>query len=323
MDRYERILALHRILKGARRPVSLQRLMDELDCSRPTVYRDIAFLRDGLGAPVEGKEGESAWYYDEADGERFELPGLWLSSEELLALLAAHQLLTRTGTDVLGGALAPLKSRIDKLLAEQVGGQRWPVERVRVIASGARRLDQTAFRAVAGAVLARKRLGFDYLARSTNERSKRQVSPQRLTHYRDNWYLDAWDHEREALRSFSIDRIQHAHAGKEAARDIDEDTLNQHFAASYGIFSGAPKGTATILFSAKAARWVADEHWHSRQEGHFLPDGRYQLRVPYSNARELLMDVLRYGADAEIVEPAALRAQARSLLQLALSAYAD
>ncbi|KFN49821.1 helix-turn-helix transcriptional regulator, partial [Arenimonas composti] len=176
---------------------------------------------------------------------------------------------------------------------------------------------------VAGAVLERRQLTFDYLARSTNEHTHRTVSPQRLTHYRDNWYLDAWDHDREALRSFSVDRIAQARALDATARDIPDDELKQHLSSSYGIFSGTPKGTAVIRFSAKAARWVADEYWHSKQEGAFLPDGRYELRIPYSNARELLMDVLRYGADAEVVGPPPLRAQARTLLQLALAAYDD
>lgn len=320
MDRYERTLALHRILKSARYPVSLQRLMDELACSRATLYRDIAFLRDALGAPVES-EGEGGFRYNEKDAERFELPGLWLNSDELHALLATHQLLDRTGSGVLSSALAPLRGRIESLLAQQAGGKRWPVERVRVIGSYVRQRDEIAFRVVASAVLERKKLAFDYLARSTNERTHRMVSPQRLTHYRDNWYLDAWDHDREALRSFSVDRIQHARVQDEAARDLPDAELDQHLASSYGIFSGAPKANATILFSAKAARWVADEHWHSKQEGRFLPDGRYQLKIPYSNAKELLMDVLRYGADAEIVEPENLRQQARTLLQLALSAY--
>ena len=49
MDRYERILSLHKILKTARYPVPLARLMEELGCSRATAYRDIAFLRDALG----------------------------------------------------------------------------------------------------------------------------------------------------------------------------------------------------------------------------------------------------------------------------------
>ena len=322
MDRYERILALHRHMKSSRYPVPLARLMDELDCSRATLYRDIAFLRDALGAPLESDAtGEGGFRYDEKEAERFELPGLWLNSDELHALLATHQLLDRTGSGVLSSALAPLKARIESLLAQQAGGKRWPMERVRVIGSYVRRRDEIAFRVVASAVLERKRVAFDYLARSTNERTHRLVSPQRLTHYRDNWYLDAYDHEREALRSFSVDRIQHARVQDEAARDLPDDELDQHLASSYGIFSGAPKGTATIIFSAKAARWVADEHWHSKQEGRFLPDGSYQLKLPYSNAKELLMDVLRYGADAQIVEPEALRMQARTMLQLALSAY--
>jgi len=320
MDRYERILSLHRILKAARYPVTLKRLMDELGCSRATLYRDIAFLRDGLGAPLEG-EGEGSFRYHEKEADKFELPGLWLNSDELHALLAAHQLLDRTGPGVLSSAVAPLKARIESLLAEQAGGTRWPVERVRVIASGVRRRDEASFRMVATAVLERRQLSFDYLARSTNQPTHRSVSPQRLTHYRDNWYLDAFDHDRDALRSFSVDRITAARVLEAAARDVPDAELDQHLASSYGIFSGSPKGTATIVFSAKAARWVADEHWHSKQEGRFLPDGRYELRLPYSNAKELLMDVLRYGADAQVTEPASLRAQARTLLQLALSAY--
>ncbi|MBS3959232.1 MAG: YafY family transcriptional regulator [Xanthomonadaceae bacterium] len=321
MDRYERILALHRILKSARLPVTLQRLMDELGCSRATLYRDLAFLRDGLGAPLEGGEGEARFRYDAQEADRFELPGLWLSSEELHALMAAQQLLDRTGPGVLSAAIAPLRTRIDALLQQHAGGRRWPIERIRVLGSGTRRIDEAVFRMVASGVLERRRLRFEYLARSTNTRTLRQVSPQRLTHYRGNWYLDAFDHEREALRSFAVDRIRHARIEADAATDFDDAGLDAHLATSYGIFAGAPKAWATIRFSAKAARWVADEHWHSRQEGRMLPDGRYELRVPYGNARELLMDVLRHGPDAEVLEPPALREQLRSLLHLTAANY--
>ena len=320
MDRYERINALHRQLKSARYPITVAQLQDELGCSRATVYRDLAFLRDALMAPVEG-DGEAGFHYQSGESERFELPGLWLSSEELHALLASQHLLARTGGGVLSAVLAPLQQRIEGLLAAQAGASSWPVERVRVIPHRGRKLDEASFRTVASGVLERKQLSFDYRARSTDEVTRRTVSPQRITHYRDNWYLDAWDHEREGLRSFSVDRIGNARMLEADARDIDEATLNEHLSGSYGIFSGAPKGWATILFNERAARWVADEHWHSQQQGRYLPDGRYELKVPYSNARELLMDVLHYGSDAEIAEPPSLREQARSLLQLALSNY--
>ncbi len=320
MERIERIHALHRILTAARYPVTVQRLQEELECSRATVYRDLAYLRDYLMAPVVGN-GEAGFRYDPDEADRFELPGLWLSSQELHSLLAAQQLMMRSGGGVLSTALAPLQHRIEKLLDEHAGGRRVPVERVRVIPHRSRKLDETAFRNVATAVLDRKQLAFEYRARSTDERTRRTVSPQRLTHYRENWYLDAWDHDRDGLRSFSVDRITAARVGDEAARDVPDEELDRQLASSYGIFSGTPKGWATVMFSAKAARWVADEHWHSQQQGRFLPDGRYELKLPYSSGRELLMDVLHYGSDAEIIEPASLREQARSLLSLALGQY--
>ncbi|MDR2871396.1 MAG: YafY family transcriptional regulator [Xanthomonadaceae bacterium] len=320
MDKIERITALHRTLKAARYPVTVKRLQDELGCSRATVYRDLAFLRDALMGPIEG-DGETGFRYRSEESDRFELPGLWLSSEELYALLASQQLLARTSGSTLSSMLAPLQQRIEGLLAAQAGVNRWPMERVRVIPHRGRRLDEACFRTAASAVLERRRLTFEYRARSTDEVTRRKVSPQRITHYRDNWYLDAWDDDREGLRSFAVDRIYHARLSDGVAQDIADDVLNTHLASSYGIFSGEPKGWATIVFSPKIARWVADEHWHSKQQGRFLPDGRYELKVPYSDSRELLMDVLHYGADARVVEPASLREQARALLSLALSNY--
>lgn len=321
MDRYERILTLHRLLKASRYAVPFEKLKDDLQCSRATLYRDIAFLRDGLGAPIETDAEQHAFAYDKDEAERFELPGLWLTSEELHALLALNQMLARTGPNVLGTALAPLRTRIEKLLSNQESGRRFPIERIRVTGSGARTLDEAVFRTVASGVFGRRQLAFRYRARSTDSEGTRRVSPQRLTHYRENWYLDAYDHDRKALRSFAVDRMLKPDVLEQPADDVAEAELDTHLAGSYGIFSGAPKAWATILFSPRAARWVADEHWHSRQEGRALPDGRYELRVPYSNSRELLMDVLRYGPDAEITAPASLREEARISLKLALGAY--
>jgi predicted DNA-binding transcriptional regulator YafY len=322
MDRYERILTLHRLLKSAHYPVPLPRLMDELECSRATLYRDVAFLRDALGAPIESAGGEhAAFRYEQGEGERFELPGLWLTSDELAALLALNELIGRSGPGVLAGALAPFKARIEHLLSDQGSGKALPIERIRVISWGERKLDQQVFRTVAGAVLERKQLRFRYRARTTNADSRRTVSPQRLTHYRDNWYLDVWDHDREALRSFAVDRIVEPQAQDAPATDVAENDLNEMLASSYGIFAGKPKAWATVRFSEHAARWVADEHWHSQQKGEWLSDGRYELKLPYSNSKELLMDVLKYGPDAEIIAPISLREEMKILLDLALGTY--
>jgi len=58
------------------------------------------------------------------------------------------------------------------------------------------------------------------------------------------------------------------------------------------------------------ARWVADEQWHPRQTGRFLEGGRYELQVPYSDPCERVMDILKFGAEVEVVAPIELCAAA-------------
>ncbi len=91
------------------------------------------------------------------------------------------------------------------------------------------------------------------------------------------------------------------------AREIKDKTLDETIGAGFGIISGKKTQTAVLRFSPVRARWVSRETWHSEQDGHFELDGAYLLRVPYSDSRELVMDILKYGADVEVLAPAALR----------------
>jgi len=140
-------------------------------------------------------------------------------------------------------------------------------------------------------------------------------------HYRDNWYVDAWCHLQQALRTFALDRIRRAQVLKEAAKAVPEARLERYFASSYGIFGGEPRHEAVLVFTAERARWVAEEQWHPAQQGRFLEDGRYELRIPYGDPRELVMDILKYGPDVEVMAPAALRRLVAERLWAACARY--
>jgi predicted DNA-binding transcriptional regulator YafY len=186
---------------------------------------------------------------------------------------------------------------------------------------GARHVHLEQFQVVASALLNRKRLVIEYYARGTDEVSNREVSPQRLMHYRGNWHLDAWCHSKNGLRNFSVDMIQKAEITEKPAEDIEEELLNEVLATGYGIFSGKNVQWATLHFTPERARWVADERWHSKQKSQFLKDGTYELKVPYSDSRELIMDILKYGADVKVVEPESLRKSVAETLQAAVGNY--
>jgi predicted DNA-binding transcriptional regulator YafY len=101
---------------------------------------------------------------------------------------------------------------------------------------------------------------------------------------------------------------------------VAPSSLDTHYASAYGIFSGVAKAWAVLLFSKESARWVKSESWHPEQTTETLPDGRYRLRVPFADARELLMDILRHGQQVEVEQPPELRqrvaAEAAALVKI-------
>jgi proteasome accessory factor C len=108
---------------------------------------------------------------------------------------------------------------------------------------------------------------------------------------------------------------------EDTALDLPDADLDNHYASAYGIFGGKADKVAVLRFSAERARWVADEKWHPEQQGKNLQDGRYELRIPYRDARELVMDIMRHGAHVEVIEPAALRDEVRQQLETAARQY--
>ena len=321
MDRLQRIYKLHQIIAAHHLPVAHRILQEKLECSRATVNRIIQEMRLYFNAPLEYDRERNGYYYDTQDGQTFELPGIWFNAAELYALLTIQQLLEQAQPGLLDNHLKPLKTRIEKLLTSaQLDGSEI-AKRVRILRMAGRDTQSTYFQTVAGALLQRQRLAIHYHDRSNNEETRREISPQRLIHYRDNWYLDAWCHTRNALRSFAVDRLREARMLDKRTKDIVEKELDAHFASSYGIFAGKPKHTAVLRFTPERARWVADEHWHPQQQSLMRGDGSYELRIPYSDSRELIMDILKHGAEAEVIEPGALRRDVAEQLRQAAAKY--
>lgn len=305
----------------SRHAIPSEELMATLGISIATLKRDLATLRQRLNLPVVYDRQLGGYRLEAHHGKR-ELPGLWLSPEELVALATLQQLLANFAPGLLADKLSPLKERLGSLLHDIDLDSLGLAQRIRVVHAGQRSLPPSAFENVAAATLARKRLHIHHHNRETGTTLERTVSPQQLVHYRDNWYLDAWCHLRGALRSFAVDAIERSEVmNNEMAYDMEPDALKAATQASYGIFSGKPTARAQIKFSPQRARWVSGEHWHPEQTGQWLPDGSYLLEVPYSDDRELISDILRHGPHCEVLAPHTLRERVRRTLQEAAQQY--
>jgi predicted DNA-binding transcriptional regulator YafY len=326
MDRLERFYKIHQLLDG-KRVVSAAEFRTALGVSAATFKRDLEYMRDRFNAPIEWDREARGYRFvapagaSAATGPRFELPGLWFNATEIRALLTMQHLLANLQPGLLGPHVQPLVARLRALLDVGDHPAAEVERRIRILHQGTRGLALPFFELVASAVLKRQRLHIRYRGRSRGEATEREISPQRLVHYRENWYVDAWCHLREDVRSFAVDAIQAATLLDKRVRAVPERELDDVLAAGYGIFSGRQTTWAKLEFSAERARWVAAEAWHPKQRAHTAPDGTYVLELPFSDPRELVMDILRHGPHVRVVAPESLRRLVVEQLEAARARY--
>jgi predicted DNA-binding transcriptional regulator YafY len=322
MDRTERFYKIDQLLQE-HRFATFEQIQSQLGVSRATVKRDLQYLRDRMHAPIV-YDREAGGYHFAATSRhapKFELPGLWFNASEIYALLMMQNLLEDVQPGLLGPHIAPLRTRLQSLLGSQDDPPEDIAKRIRLVHATRRRADLQWFQMIASALMKRRRLQIRHWNRGTDQETEREISPQRLVYYRDNWYLDAWCHLRQEIRSFAVDAIRHATLLDRRTRDVAARNLDAVLGAGYGIFSGARVTWAKLRFSPEHARWVAAEQWHPEQRSSFDQNGHYLLELPYANPTELIMDILRHGAGVEVMAPASLRSAVRKELTTTLARY--
>ncbi|HQW21281.1 MAG TPA: WYL domain-containing protein, partial [Rhodocyclaceae bacterium] len=288
MNQTERFYKIEQLLHE-RKAASFRQLLDAVEVSPATLKRDLQYLRDRLNAPIIYDRDANGYRFDvpQRHAPKHQLPGLWFNASEIHALLTMQTLLEEVQPGLLGPHIAPLQTRLKNLLGSQDDVPEEVTRRIRILHSGKRLGDSRHFELIASTLLKRRRLLIRHYHRGRNEEIAREVSPQRLVYYRDNWYLDAWCHLREEIRSFAVDAIRHAESIDRKSRNITKRELDAVLGAGYGIFSGAKVEWAKLRFTPQHARWVASEQWHPQQKSSLGADGYYLLEVPYANPTEL------------------------------------
>ena len=247
MTKSERFGIIERMLLS-RRSVTFADMQQRLEVSRATLHRDLRDLKERMQVPIVC-DRDTGIYRIDASVERYELPGVWFSAGEIHALLSMQQLLAAFDA---GGLLAehvgPLRQRLLGMLESTTASAADIARRIRILSAAARHYAPQHFQHIAAALMERRRLSIEYVARSRGDTSQREISPQRLTHYRDNWYLDAWCHLRDELRSFSVDAIKTVKTMDAVAQEIPEAELNAGLGAGYGILSGHKVQWSRLVF---------------------------------------------------------------------------
>lgn len=308
MDKFDRMQMLHRIFSDRRRPVSVRELAQRLECTEKTIRRAIEFLRDFFNAPLEYSSQEKGWRYVQSD-DQFQLPGLWMTGEELQSLILLLHVLEGFGNGLLNKELASVEQQIHRLLQARGISPNVFSERIKALPIANKLIPNQIFIDIGEALIKRHQLTIHYTSYS-REKTVRAISPQNLVYYRENWYVDAWCHLRNDLRTFTLARITAIDKDPAkkpvAAKQIPKQQLHDYFATSYGLFAGKPTHVAKLRFAAAIAYEISQQQWHPTQIGGWDKND-YLLDVPYSDDRELVGDILKHMPHVVVEGPPSLR----------------
>jgi predicted DNA-binding transcriptional regulator YafY len=323
----ERINRIVHLLETSRYPVTLERFLDDLEISRATFKRDLAYLRDRLQIPIEwqtGEPGQRGYVLATPPGGKpaSTIQGLWFNQSEIHALLTMHELASNMDPGLITDQTRGLIARITQLLGQADDDPETIRSRIQILHSASARSQAPWFQVLAQATIRQRRVEIEYYTRGRGAFSIRTVSPKRLLYYRENWYLLAWCHSADALRLFALDAIAGAQVTKVSARRVRRQVVDEFIGSGFGIFGGRARHRAKLRFSATRSRWVRDETWHPKQT-HRWDGDRLILEVPYSHEAEIMMEILRHGAEVEVLGPEGLRTRIASELAKAAAGYSQ
>lgn len=319
MDKLDKLIILNRLMHENRYGVTLNTILEELECSPQTFHRVKELLLLKFHVAIKYNRTTRKYEFDSENSDRHELPGLWFKSGEIEALIYLENLLEDLHSGIISELLQPFKEKIGKILEAQDIRIDDLKQRVKIVPISNREVDPVTLKGILDGTIHRRKLEIEY--RKLGERAERRlISPQRVFRYRDNWYVDSFCHLRSSLRTFSVDRIVSVVSLNESVTEVPKAELELYHEQSYGIYSGTVKNVAKIRFTGISAEMVAQEQWHRDAVGHWEGEN-YYLQVPYGNHHELVMDIMRWGESATVIEPQELRTAIQEKIRKTLQNY--
>jgi len=283
---------------------SRRTLADYHEIGERMIQKDLEIIRYRLGLSLQHEDG--TYYFERLP----QLPVATYSFSEALALLAAARA-AQAIPGINSAELAAAIARLESLFPAGMG---------RLLRDALEKLPRRAVRAhrqemltlLHRALAERRQVRIRYVTASRGgEVKERVVEPYHIMPYGRSWHLIAYDHLRQEVLQFKIDRVQEAELLETTytiPADFDIDT---YLGDAWGLMRGAAREPerVVLLFEPEAGRWVAEEIWHKSQISEMLPDGRVLVKFYVGITPEMVNWLLYYGNRVQVLEPEWLREQ--------------
>jgi proteasome accessory factor B len=299
-----RLFKLVAMLQSERHP-NARELAEGCEVSRRTIYRDLDVLV-AAGIPVRYRQESQG--YQIAKG--FFLPPANLSELEALALTVLSR--QWEGGDALGllraasqgavklvqGLPAEVRDRV-LVAAEPFHDRPEPDERV----SGRRSVHDT----ILGALARQRQLRLWFRDPSTNASECTKFSIYRLILHDRHWFLVGRSSWHRRVEVIGLPWVSRAELTDDVATMPPRFRLGRFLAQSWGVERSPSRYAVRLRFSPRVAPLALDGVWHRSQREEFVPGGGVDLKFVVDGLDEIVRWILGFGAEVEVLEPAALR----------------
>jgi len=319
----ERIIEIFEAVKSNSYP-NCKSLAEELEVTPKTIQRDITFMKNRLNVPIEYDKSMHGYV---VTGDWDGLPGMDVQVEDLAALfLAKHALGAVNGTQ-LADALRPAFEKLTSRLEGKVNmnwreiDQAFSVKQV-----GSLDVDLKMFGKLAEAVVKQMSVEFSYRKVDATVSESRRLNPYHVGEIAGGWYVIGLDLDREALRTFALQRIKGLKVTGGTFEKMGGFDINEHIGSSVGVWDNQSSSSFEVVLEVTGwvARMVQERKWHSSQKVKVLDDygTRVEVRMTLGNLEEVKQLVLSWGRNVKVIKPDELRDAIREEAQGMLAVYA-
>jgi proteasome accessory factor B len=309
------MLRIHEAIRSGDYP-NASTLARELEVSTKSIHRDLEFMRDRLGLPLEYDGARFGYRYTQ---EISSFPTLQITEGELFALLVAEKALQQyRGTNFekpLLSAFRKMATALPDTVSLHLAD--WD-QTISFRTSAEPMVALEVFDALAKATARHEQLELTYRKPGRRQPEQRVVDPYHLANINGEWFLFAFDHLRRDLRTFVPTRVVALKpTGKTFARP-QKFSLAKRLRDSFGVHSGEGDYRVVIRFNELVADYIREKRWHPSQQLRELAGGGVELRLRLSSLVEIHRWVLGWGGNAKVMAPpelaAAVRQSARGIL---------
>lgn len=299
----QRMLRIHQAIQGGNYP-NASTLAELLEVSTKSIHRDLEFMRYQLDLPLEFDAARHGYHYTEKVSA---FPTVQITEGELVALAVAEKALQQyRGTSFEQPLLSAIR-KMERSLPETISVNLSDVEQTISFRTRAEPiLNLEVLDTLSRATATRQQLELDYRKPGQPRSERRRIDPYHLANINGEWFLFAFDHLRQDIRTFVPARMKSIKpTGKTFARP-HKFSLEKRLRDSFGVHSGHGEYQVGLRFSEQVADYIREKKWHDSQTLTELPDGAVELRMTLSSLAEVERWVLSWGGNATVLGPAEL-----------------